>query len=222
MTGTARIVLIHATPVAMAPVHDAFAREWPEAELTNLLDDGLTTERARQTELTEGLTERFVDLVRYAYRTGADGILATCSAFGPAIDRAAALLPVPVVKPNEAMFRAALARGTDVGMLATFAPSVPTMEDEFAAEAERLGSPAKLRSIVVGSALELLRAGDAGSHNRLVAEQASRLSGCDAIVLAHFSTSQAVERVRARVDVPVYTAPQTAVLALKEAVHGAA
>ncbi|MBD3007614.1 arylsulfatase [Streptomyces sp. 5-10] len=221
MTGTARIVLVHATSVAMPPVHDAFRSEWPEAELTNLLDDGLTTERARRPELTEELIERFVDLVRYAHRTGADGILATCSAFGPAIERAAALLPVPVVKPNEAMFRAALACGTDVGMLATFAPSVPTMEDEFAAEAERLGSPAKLRSIVVDSAIELLRSGDAGAHNRLVAEQAPRLSGCDAIVLAHFSTSQAVERVRARVDVPVFTAPQTAVLALKEAVHGA-
>ncbi|MFC9219961.1 aspartate/glutamate racemase family protein [Streptomyces hygroscopicus] len=222
MTGTARIVLVHATPVAMAPVHDAFAKEWPEAELTNLLDDGLTTERARQAELTEELIERFVDLVRYAYRTGADGILATCSAFGPAIDRAAASLPVPVVKPNEAMFRAALACGTDIGMLATFAPSVPTMADEFAVAAERLGSPANLTPIVVDSALDLLRAGDAGSHNRLVAEQAPRLADCDAIVLAHFSTSQAVERVRARVDVPVFTAPQTAVLALKDAVRGAA
>lgn len=42
-----RIVLLHATPVAMAPIQSAFADRWPEAEIVNLLDDGLTIDRAR-------------------------------------------------------------------------------------------------------------------------------------------------------------------------------
>ena len=44
---THRIVLLHATPVAMAPIHTAFSEIWPEAELVNLLDDGLSIDRAR-------------------------------------------------------------------------------------------------------------------------------------------------------------------------------
>ena len=37
-----RIVLLHATPVAMEPIQRAFVEKWPEAETVNLLDDALT------------------------------------------------------------------------------------------------------------------------------------------------------------------------------------
>jgi hypothetical protein len=33
---------------------------WPEAEIVNLLDDGLSLDRARGAELTEAMIERFV------------------------------------------------------------------------------------------------------------------------------------------------------------------
>src|SRR3546814_11622447 len=41
-----RIALIHATPVAMRPVHDAFAACWPEAEPVDLLESSLSSDRA--------------------------------------------------------------------------------------------------------------------------------------------------------------------------------
>jgi Asp/Glu/hydantoin racemase len=128
---TSRIVLLHATPVAMQPIHSAFAEVWPEAQTINLLDDGLTIDRARENELSESLIERFVRFGRYGYDMGADAILITCSAFGPAIDRLAAELPVPVLKPNEAMFQAAVSYGLRIGMLATFGPAVVTMTEDW-------------------------------------------------------------------------------------------
>jgi hypothetical protein len=82
-----RIVLLHATPVAMAPIQEAFAERWPEAEIVNLLDDGLSIDRAREADLSERMIDRFVDFGRYGHRMGADGILVTCSAFGPAIEQ---------------------------------------------------------------------------------------------------------------------------------------
>lgn len=216
-----RIVLLHATPVAMEPVKAAMARLWPEAEAVNLLDDGLSLDRAKEgDELSPGLIERFVAFGHYAQRIGADGILATCSAFGPAIDRVAEELTIPVVKPNEAMFRAALAAGARIGMLATFAPSVPTMEAEFRDFAREEGVTSKLETFVVPDAIELLRAGDAAAHNRLVGEAAPRLADQDAIMLAHFSTSRAADAVRAKVNVPVFTAPDAAVQRLQSLVKG--
>lgn len=221
MSAAPRIVLYHATPVAMEPVHSAMARLWPDAEVVNLLDDGLSIDRAKEgPALSAALTERFVDFGRYAHRIGADGILVTCSAFGPAIERMAAELPVPVLKPNEAMFRAALSAGRRIGMLATFAPAVATMEDEFAEAREAAGSASTLDTIVVADAIDRLRKGDVQTHNRLVAARAAEFSGHDAIMLAHFSTSRAAEAVRAVVDIPVLSAPDAAVLRMRALVTG--
>jgi Asp/Glu/hydantoin racemase len=217
-----RIVLLHATPVAMQPIQTAFATRWPEAEIVNLLDDGLTIDRARETDLSEGMIERFVSFGAYGHHMGADGILVTCSAFGPAIDRMIDTLPVPVLKPNEAMFQAALAQGSKIGMLATFGPSLPTMTDEFDEFVARSGRPATLRTVLVADAIDLLRKGDVESHNRLVAARAPELADCDAIMLAHFSTSRAAEAVRAVVNVPVLTAPDAAVDRMRAMVEGGA
>jgi Asp/Glu/hydantoin racemase len=216
-----RIVLFHATPVAMDPVKAAMDSLWPEAESVNLLDDGLTIDRAKDgTELSEGLIGRFVDFGRYAQRIGADGILITCSAFGPAIDRMQEELPLPILRPNEAMFREAIAAGDRIGMLATFAPAVATMEEEFRQFAAEAGTRASLDTIVVPDAIDLLRQGDADSHNRLVAETAPQLADHDAIMLAHFSTSRAADDVRSEVEVPVLAAPEAAVTRMKALLGG--
>jgi Asp/Glu/hydantoin racemase len=218
---TPRIVLFHATPVAMEPVKSAMDSLWPEAESVNLLDDGLTIDRAKEgPELSEELTERFVDFGRYAQRIGADGILITCSAFGPAIDRMQEELPLPILRPNEAMFREAIAAGGRIGMLATFEPAVATMEEEFREFAAEAGTAATLDTIVVPDAIDLLRQGDAESHNRLVAEMAPRFADHDAIMLAHFSTSRAAEQVRSEVEVPVLAAPEAAVTRMKALLGG--
>ena len=105
-----RIALIHALKHSVAPIEEAFSRLWPEAQLANLLDDSLSADLAREGALTPAMTQRFLDLSRYAVRCGADGILFTCSAFGPCIDVCAAeLAPIPVLKPNEAMIEEAIA-----------------------------------------------------------------------------------------------------------------
>lgn len=211
-----RIVLFHATPVAMEPIATAMARHWPEAEAVNLLDDGLTTDRAKEgAGISEELIDRFVDFGRYAQRIGADGILITCSAFGPAIDRMVEELPLPILRPNEAMFREAIASGSRIGMLATFAPAVSTMEEEFRQFVAETGAASALDTIVVPDAIDLLRRGDATAHNRLVADMAPRFADRDAIMLAHFSTSRAAEEVRRKVNRPVLTAPDAAVMRMK-------
>ena len=101
-----RIALIHAVPVAILPVEDAFQRHWPQAERINLLDDALSVDRNR---------------------AGASGILYTCSAFGYAIEAVKQRVRMPVLKPNEAMFAEAIARGSRLGLLATFPASVNSM-----------------------------------------------------------------------------------------------
>jgi Asp/Glu/hydantoin racemase len=217
---TTRIALIHAVTVAIAPVETAFAELWPEAECVNILDDALSVDRERDGALTAAMTGRILALAAYARSTGAAGILFTCSAFGEAIERAAADAPIPVLKPNEAMFEGALAAGRRVGMLATFEPSIASMEDEFRQIAAAHRSPATIESYCVPGAMAALKAGDAAAHNRLVADAAPRFGDCDAVLLAHFSTSRAAAAASAALGRPVLTSPGSAVAKLKAVLSG--
>ena len=213
-----RIALIHAVTVAMAPVHEAFARLWPEAECTDLLDTALAVDRARDGELTPAMFGRVGALADYAAATGAAGILFTCSAFGEAIERAAQGSPIPVLKPNEAMFEMALAAGGRIGMLATFAPSIAGMEGEFRQMAAQRRLRTRLETLCVTEARAALDAGDGAAHDRLLCQAAPRLAHCDAVLLAHFSTARAQDQVAAALPCPVLTAPGAAVIRLKSLV----
>lgn len=103
-------------------------------------------------------------------------------------------------------------------MLATFRSSIAPMTHEFNELAREAGGPASLRSVVVEGAMEQLRAGEAETHDRLIAERARELADCDAVVLAQFSTARAADAIRAVIRVPVLTAPHAAVVGMREAV----
>ncbi|MFK7944138.1 MAG: aspartate/glutamate racemase family protein [Paracoccaceae bacterium] len=206
-----RIALIHAVRVAMDPVAEAFARLWPDAEVVNLLDDSLSVDRARDGEITPAMTDRFVVLARHTRVTGADGILFTCSAFGPCIETAARVVDIPVLKPNEAMFREGMAAGSRIGLLASFAPSLPPMEEEF----RTLAGDVQLVSACAPDAMTALAAGDGQEHDRQLADVAVTLSHCDTIMLAQFSTARARAAVAAVTGLPVLTSPDSAVAAMK-------
>jgi hypothetical protein len=210
-----RIALVHATPAAVDPIRDAFTQAWPESDLVNLLDDSLSRDRALTAELSDGIFRRFEALGSYAVSLGADAILFTCSAFGPAIERVARSVRMPVLKPNEAMFAEAIAIGGRIGMLATFEPSIASMSEEFDAQAKRAGATAKLSSVFVPDAMAALLAGQRDRHDALVAAAASELADCNAIMLAQFSMAPAAARLRGRATVPVLTSPGSAVAALK-------
>ena len=210
-----RIVLVHAGLVSIEPVQSAFGQLWPDAEPVNLLDDSLMVDRAQTEHLTSALSERIAELAAYGRGIGADGILYTCSAFGPAIEAVQRSATIPVLKPNEAMFEAALDHGLDIGMVASFANSIPTMEQEFRDLAAARGSRAAIRSVCVPEALAALQRGDIPVHNALLAKGAMELGKCDVILLAQFSTSRAADAAQAAVDAPVLTAPRAAVTKIK-------
>ena len=205
-----RISLIHATPLAIDPVVEAFTREWPEAEVCNLLEDSLAPDLARDGEITPAMTGRFVHLAKYVRDNGADAILFTCSAFGTSIEAAAEQLrPMPVLKPNEAMFEDAIRQSKKIGMVATFAPSIPSMEREFAEMAA--GTGAVLRCACADGAMAILGAGDGATHDRMVGEMACGLEDVDIILMAQFSTARARSLVEDLTGKPVLTSPDSAV-----------
>jgi hypothetical protein len=203
-----RIALIHALRHSPPPIEAAFAASWPQAQLMNLLDDSLSADLARDGAITPAMTQRFVQLGRYAAGTGADAILFTCSAFGPCIEAVAGDQKIPVLKPNEAMIEEAVASGGTVGLMATFAPTLASMPAEFPPDVH-------VRTCLVDGALAALDRGDIEAHDRLVGIAADEVKDCDVIALAQFSLARCAAIVAEATGRRVLTTPDSAVRKLK-------
>jgi Asp/Glu/hydantoin racemase len=210
-----RIALVHALKHSIVPIEASFARLWPEAKLMNLLDDSLSADLARDGKLTDAMTERFLSIGRYAASTGTDGILFTCSAFGPCIEAVVGeRAPMPVLKPNEAMIEEAAKSGRRVGLLSSFPPTLASMPREFPASIQLVPKLAE-------GAMAALDRGDRAEHDRLVVEASKDLRDCDVIALAQYSMAPAAEKVAQATGRPVLTTPDSAVMKLKRMLDGA-
>ncbi|CAI8887854.1 Arylsulfatase [Pseudomonas sp. IT-P12] len=211
-----RIYLIHATPVAIDPITEAFTRLWPEARLANLLEDSLSSDLTEAGELTPDLSQRFLKLATYAAESGADAILFTCSAFGEAIDLCKRSLSIPVLKPNEAMIEAALQRTARITILATFQPAIASMTEEFLAHAGQTGVDIELDTLVCPEALAELRKGNAERHDALIVDSARSPTNSELLCFAQFSMTSAAQQVSQASGLPVLTTPDSAVLKLRD------
>jgi hypothetical protein len=215
MSSSPRIALIHATQVAMDPIREAFQSGWPQARITHLLDDSLSSDLAAAGTLGRPMIERFVALARYSAECGADAILFTCSAFGAAIEAARAAVDIPVLKPNEAMFDEALEAGRRIGLISTFEPSIPSMVRELEDEAKRRAIELSVRSCSVPEALTALHRGESELHDELIARAGADFEDCDVLMLAQFSMARAASRFAAVRGRRVLTSPSSAVSRLK-------
>lgn len=210
-----RIALIHALSHSPGPINEALARDWPDAERMNLLDDSLSADLARTGRLDARMTQRFMALADYAVGTGAHGILFTCSAFGPCIEAVARKhATIPVLKPNEAMIDEALAlAGAEgrIGLVATFAPTLQSMPPEFP-------PGTALKTALADGAMAALNQGDLATHDRLAVEAALRMAaqGCTVIALAQFSLARARDAVALATGLPVLTTVDSAVRRLRQ------
>ena len=205
-----RVALISALELSIRPIRESFDRLWPEAMRINLLDDSLSGDRQADGVLTQAMTQRFLELGRYAVRHArADAVLFTCSAFGEAIEAVARDLDVPVLKPNEAMIAEAVALGGSIGLLATFAPTLDSMMPEFPPGMD-------IEPRLAPGALAAAERGDFAEHDRLAAAAATAFGGRATIALAQFSLARAAPAVEAATGARVLTTPDCAVRALRE------
>ena len=113
-----------------------------------------------------------------------------------------------MLKPNEAAIEEAVGIGRRIGLLATFPGTLASMPAEFPPGVEVVPCLAE-------GALAALDAGDAAAHDRLSAEAAVALKGCDAVLLGQFSLARAAPLVEAATGLPAVTTPGSAVRKLR-------
>ncbi|HSN41986.1 MAG TPA: aspartate/glutamate racemase family protein, partial [Burkholderiales bacterium] len=191
------IVLLSVHKDAMEAAVRAFESDWPEARISNLMDDGLFAWVRSTGGVVPEMYGVFRTLARYMIDRGADGILYTCSAFRECIDACIAEFDVPQLKPNDAMIEQALDAGSRIAVVATVGPTIPSISAEFEEMAAARGQKIELVPYVVEGAFDALAGGDAARHDALVAARAREIKGCDVIALAQFTLSRAAPAVAA-------------------------
>ncbi len=216
-----RIVLIHAMHASMAPARAAFA-SWPEARISDLLDDSLSADLLQAGRMTPAIIDRFLALACYAKGAGATGILFTCSAFGPAIEACQRALPIPILKPNEAALEAALDAGPRIALLATFAPTIPALKQELEDLAAARRAAVQVTTAVVPGALEALAAGKPEEHDARIVASAAAVGPCDALLLCQFSMAHAAKGIAPVAGRTVLTTPDPAVAKLRRLIEARA
>jgi hypothetical protein len=210
-----KIYLVHALDVSMAPVEASFRAQWPEARIAHLLENSLFADFGRDGKLTDAMIERFRLIGRYCAFAGADAILFTCSAFGPAIEAVKRDQPFPVLKPNEALYDDMLSVRGRIALLATFRPSLPSMMAEIESHARAHGVSLQVEPHLAEGALDALLANRPEEHDRIIAETAARFEGHAAVAFAQFSMAPAREAAQSLTRVPIMTTPDSAIAKLK-------
>lgn len=219
MTEAPHIFLFSVHKDAMDAAVRAFRSEWPEARISNLLDDSLFAWIREAGGVVPEMYDVFKDLTAHMVGRGAHGILFTCSAFRQVIDACIKDFDLPMLKPNDAMIEKALAAGSRIAVMATVGPTIPSISVEIEEIAAAREQQVELVPYFVEGAFDALASGDTDTHDRLVAERARDISGCDAIVLAQFTLSRAVPAVQAVNKTPIYNSPGAAVARMREMVR---
>lgn len=215
------IAAIYTGVALVKPLSDQLKEALPGYRIMNILDDSMIAEIIAEGRLTASVRRRLYSYYDAAASAGAELILNTCSSIGEAVYAARDFIPVPIIRIDEAMARRAVAEGSRIAVLATLSTTIdPTIAllRRCAAEA---GKTITTISAVAEGAFPAITAGDAATHDRLLAETAKKVaSDCDIILLAQGSMGRMEAPLRELTGKTVYSSPWLAIEMVKKMLEG--
>ena len=210
---TKTLGLIH-TSATLVPVFQQLCTQYlPGVQVFNIVDDSLIKNVIRNNALLPETARRVVDYAGSAEAAGADFILYTCSSIGAAVETAARLTTVPVLRVDQPMADQAVRTGKRIGVIATLPTTLEPTSDLVKRRAAATGKEIELQSRLCEGAFDALMRGDTETHDRMVAEALKELSTqVDVIVLAQASMARVVEGLNeADKKVPILSSPAIAI-----------
>ncbi|PKB72262.1 MAG: hypothetical protein BZY87_01225 [SAR202 cluster bacterium Io17-Chloro-G6] len=209
-----RVTMIHAIAESIPPVRLAFSEEFPEAEVINVLDEGLLIDFDDQ--ITSKLRRRMSNLIGYCQDNNADAIGLACSVYAPVVDSAKHLVDVPLVSSYGPVMAEAVAAGSRIGMIASVSATMRDSEYYLRLAAEEAGKEIEPHLCLAEDLIDVMRMeGQAGLERRLGEEVLNLASDVDAVLLSQFSFAAALAHLKTVSPVPVLSAPHSSARELK-------
>jgi Asp/Glu/hydantoin racemase len=205
--------LIH-TSATLVPVFQQLCSQYlPQVKVFNIVDDSLIKNVISCGELTPTNARRVVNYVGSAEVAGADFILVTCSSIGAAVEAAAELTNVPVLRVDQPMADQAVRTGKRIGVVATLSTTLQPTSDLVKRRAAVAGKEIELQTVLCEGAFDALMSGDAATHDAMVAKALRELSAkTDVIVLAQASMARVADGLAPEdKKVPILASPGIAI-----------
>jgi Asp/Glu/hydantoin racemase len=205
--------LIH-TSATLVPVFQQLCnQQLAGVNVFNIVDDSLIKDVIAKGELTHITARRVVDHVASAETAGADFILVTCSSIGAAVETAAGLTRVPVLRVDQPMADLAVRTGKRIGVVATLPTTLQPTSDLVRRRAAVAGKDIELISRLCEGAFEALMSGNAARHDEMVANALRELSTqVDVILLAQASMARVVDTLEeSEKRIPIIASPPEAI-----------
>jgi Asp/Glu/hydantoin racemase len=202
------IAFIHTVALLVERFRPRFQSELPGTRCFHLLDESVLQDLLRDGP-SPGITRRVVTLATLAADAGADLIVFTCSSTSPAIDTARHVVPVPIVKIDDAMYAEAAKADGRVGLVCTTGSTVDPSRSLLAVHCAGAGTRVQAEPLLVDGAFAALSAGRRDEHDLLVMQAALALAPrVDRLVLAQASLAHLCEPLQQQAGKPVFASPE--------------
>jgi Asp/Glu/hydantoin racemase len=189
-----RLGLLH-TSATLVPIFEQLCKaKLPDVAVFNLVDDSLIKDVIAHGHLRPQTARRVAQLVAAGEDAGADYILVTCSSIGAAVETAASLASVPVLRVDQPMADRAVTTAKRIGVIATLPTTLEPTADLIRRRAAAAGREIELTARLCEGAFDALMSGDAATHDAMVAAALRELSSqVDVIALAQASMARVVD-----------------------------
>lgn len=213
-----RICLIHTAPL-MVQVFTPLCRDrLPDVKVTQIINESMIKDTIEAGRVRQQTIDALVTFADASFKMGTELVMVTCSSIGPAVDLIQGRFQKPVLRVDEAMAEAAVAKGQRIGVAATLRTTLEPTSELLRRKAREAGKQVELVECLCEGAFEAVMSGDADTHDALVSKaMINKLGDVDVVVLAQASMARVVERLpRGALNAPVLSSPELAMEYVRE------
>jgi Asp/Glu/hydantoin racemase len=203
----------------MVQLFTPLCRDWlPDVKVTQIINESMIKDTIEAGTVRQPTVDALHTFADACFKLGTELVMVTCSSIGPAVDLIQNRFEKPVLRVDEPMAEAAVARGRRIGVAATLLTTLDPTSDLLRRKAQEAGKEVELVECLCEGAFEAVMDGDADTHDVLVSKaMINKLGEVDVIVLAQASMARVVDRLpRGALTAPVLSSPPLAMEYVRE------
>ena len=213
-----RICLIHTAPLMVQLFTPLCRDRLPDVKVTQIINESMRKDTIEAGRVRQPTIDALITFADASFKMGTELVMVTCSSIGPAVDLIQGRFQKPVLRIDEAMAEAAVAKGRRIGVAATLRATLEPTAELLHRKAREAGKQVELVECLCAGAFDAVMSGDTETHDALVSKvMVNKLGEVDVIVLAQASMARVVDRLpRGALIAPVLSSPELAMDYVRE------